>query len=87
MSEPEMIDCRAALEQLYEYLDGELSAAAETSVRAHVADCAHCFGPFDFETAYLRFLEARTRARGAPEHLRRRILDALLFDSEPPTSP
>ena len=87
MSERERIDCRAAVDRLYPYLDGELSPAAEASVRAHLADCAHCFGLFDFETAYLRFLEARTRARGAPAHLRRRILDELLFDSEPPAGP
>ncbi|HEX9633675.1 MAG TPA: zf-HC2 domain-containing protein [Gemmatimonadales bacterium] len=87
MSEPETMDCGAAANRLYEYLDGELSPAAEAGVRAHLAACAHCFGLFDFETAYLRFLEARTRARGAPPHLRQRILDELLFDPEPPPRP
>jgi len=87
MSEPETIDCRAVTRQLYEYLDGELSPAAEAKVQAHLADCAHCFGLADFETAYLRFLEARTRARGAPAHLRQQILDELLSDPEPPAAP
>jgi anti-sigma factor (TIGR02949 family) len=87
MSEREMIDCRAAADHLYEYLDGELSPAAQAKVRAHLAACAHCLGLFDFETAYLRFLVARARARGAPPHLRQRILDELLFHPEPPTIP
>lgn len=86
MSEPERIDCGAAADHLYEYLDGELTPAAEAAVRAHLAACAHCLGLFDFETAYLRFLEARVRARGAPAHLRQRILDELLFDPEPPAT-
>jgi anti-sigma factor (TIGR02949 family) len=84
MSEPETIDCGAVTRQLYEYLDGELSPAVEARVHAHLADCAHCFELADFETAYLRFLEARTRARGAPAHLRQRILDELLSNPEPP---
>jgi anti-sigma factor (TIGR02949 family) len=80
MSDVGAMDCRDAAGHLYEFLDGELSAADAAKVRAHLAVCAHCFGLFDFETAYLRFLEARTRARGAPVHLRQRILDQLLFD-------
>jgi anti-sigma factor (TIGR02949 family) len=84
MSDKDAMDCRAAADHLYEFLDGELSPAAEARVRAHLAACAHCFGLFDFETAYLRFLEARCRARGAPPHLRQRILDQLLFDSGQP---
>jgi anti-sigma factor (TIGR02949 family) len=86
MNESEPIDCRAVTHQLYEFLDGELSAAAKARVQAHLADCAHCFELADFETAYLRFLEARARARGAPAHLRRRILDELLSGPEPPAS-
>ena len=84
MSEPDAIDCHAAVERLYEYLDGEISPTAEAEVRTHLAACAHCFGLFDFEGSYLRFLEARTRAQGAPAHLRRRILDELF---QPPAQP
>ena len=80
MSERDEIDCRETATQLYEYLDGELTPAAEAAVRAHLADCAPCFGLFDFENAYLRFLEARARVQGAPESLKRRILDELLSD-------
>jgi len=82
MSDPDFIDCQEAADRLYEFLDGELSAAADAQVRAHLTACAHCFGLFDFETAYLRFLEARARARVAPAHLRQQILDQLLFDPE-----
>ena len=87
MSEPDAIDCHAAAERLYEYLDRELSPTVDAQVRAHLADCAPCFGLFDFEETYLRFLEVRTRAQGAPAHLRRRILDELFEHPEPPRRP
>lgn len=87
MNEPDFIDCREAADQLYEYLDRELSPTSEAQVRAHLADCAPCFGLFDFEQTYLRFLEARTRAQGAPEHLRRRIIDELFHHPGPPPRP
>lgn len=74
---PDPIDCRQAAAQLYEYLDGELTPAADAAVRAHLASCAHCLALRDFEQAYLRFLEVRMRARGAPPHVRRRIMDGL----------
>jgi len=80
MSESERIDCREAADRLYEYLDGELTAAAEDEVRAHLAACAPCLGLFDFEDAYLRFLEARARSATAPPALRRRILEEILLD-------
>lgn len=78
----ESLDCQEAMERLYTYLDGELTPEAETTVRAHLEACAPCFQLFDFEEAFLRFLEARSRAHGAPPALRRRILDTLLLDSE-----
>jgi anti-sigma factor (TIGR02949 family) len=80
MTGPEHIDCREVIEQLYEYLDGELTPDKEAAVREHLEACAGCLGLCDFERAYLRFLEARTRAVGAPAHVRRRILDDLLSE-------
>lgn len=85
MTEQDALDCHEAVARLYDYLDGELTPSDHAAVRRHLAACAHCFDLFDFEDAYLRFLEARTRAQGAPPHLQRRILDLLLFERpEPP---
>lgn len=77
MSGQEHEDCQAALDRLYEFLDGELTPDAATAVREHLEACAGCVSLYDFERAYLRFLEARTRAVGAPAHVRRRILRDL----------
>lgn len=80
MSAPDSIDCRAAAEQLYAYLDGELTPEVEASIRSHLQDCAPCFKLYGFEESYLAFLKARAQARRAPENLRKRIFEQVLFD-------
>jgi anti-sigma factor (TIGR02949 family) len=74
------VDCDEALDRLYEYLDGELTPAVEAAVRRHLTACAPCLRIYDFERAFLRFLDARAQAAEAPPELRRRVLERLLFD-------
>jgi anti-sigma factor (TIGR02949 family) len=85
---PRDIDCQDALDRLYEYIDEELTPDRAEEVRAHLEKCAPCLAVSEFETAYIRFLEARTRAQQAPEGLRKRVLEQLLFETEqdPPES-
>ncbi len=78
---PQAIDCQEALERLYDYLDGELTAVRTEEVREHLKSCAPCMALSSFESAFLRFLEARTRAQSAPEELKRRILQNTVFDA------
>lgn len=73
------IDCREAFERLYAYLDDELTAEKADEVKEHLDACKDCLRLATFESAYLRFLEARTRAERAPEALKKRILRDLLF--------
>jgi len=82
MNAPRKIDCQAAADRLYEYLDDELTLEAKAEVRAHLDDCAICFKLLGFEDAYLSFLHARTRAHQAPEHLKKRIFQQVLFDKD-----
>lgn len=74
------MNCQEALEHLYEFLDRELTADDERRVREHLTACSPCGDRFDVEQAFLRFIEARCRTRGAPPELRRRILHDL-FDA------
>ncbi len=71
--------CRDCLEHLYEFLDRELTPTLEQEVREHLEGCEPCADLADFETFYLKFVQARCRAQGAPPALRRRILHEL-FD-------
>ena len=43
----------------------------------HLNACAGCFRYFEFERAFLQFLEARARGRGAGPELKRRIIEEL----------
>lgn len=71
------MNCQEALEHLYEFLDGELTAERAQRVREHLAACQPCEECFDVEQAFLKFIEARCRSKGAPPELRRRILREL----------
>lgn len=73
------MNCREILDHLYEYLDKELTPDVEAKVRAHLEECPPCHDCADFERAFLTFLEARCRSRGAPPELKRKILREL-FD-------
>jgi anti-sigma factor (TIGR02949 family) len=81
---PREIDCHEALDRLYEYFDGELTADRAAEVQAHLERCAPCLAVSTFESAYLRFLEARARAMNVPPTLRKRVLENLLFEPEGP---
>jgi len=83
-SEPRNLTCHEALNYLYEFLDQELTPQVEIQVRHHLAACAPCTSRFGFEETFLKFLEARSRARGAPPELKRRILEHLFLDPNPP---
>jgi mycothiol system anti-sigma-R factor len=73
------MNCREALDHVYEYLDKELTPEVERAVREHLEACQPCGQHFDFEDSFLRFLQARCRSRSAPPDLKRRILRDL-FD-------
>ena len=68
--------CEAALEELYLYLDGELTEQKRTDIQGHLDDCNPCFEAFDFE-AELRTVIAHRCRDEVPESLRERIAQQL----------
>ncbi len=74
------LTCAAVLEQIYEFLDGELTADVEERIRQHLAICRTCFPHFRHEEVFLRFLERRTQIVNAPPALRRRIMQMLVSE-------
>ena len=79
-AEPRRLECTEVAENLYGFLDEELTAEVKAAVRAHISQCPHCFGHFEFERSFLRFLEARSRAQNAPPELKKRIFEQILLD-------
>ncbi len=74
------LDCDAVMRQLWDYLDGELTAERTEAIREHLALCSRCFPQLEFERAFLETL-GRTRRRHANcDVLRARVVAALRVD-------
>jgi mycothiol system anti-sigma-R factor len=76
MGELKKRECREALTELYQFLDGELTDDRRSLIREHLDDCPPCDDAYDFE-AELRAVIARKCREEVPESLRRRIAEAI----------
>ncbi len=74
--------CKDALETLYYFLDGELTAARRAVIQHHLDQCAPCLHAFDFE-AELRSVVARSCREEVPDALRKRVADVIAEASNP----
>lgn len=82
---PEPIDCRTAVQRLWDYLDQELDDARMAEVTAHVERCAACSEHFQFARTFLHALSSSQResvgtAVPDPNALRSRVVAALQRD-------
>ena len=80
-NDAEQGDCAGALEELYSFLDGELTVERRTHIRQHLDGCQDCYEAFDFE-AELRIVVSTKCRDEVPEHLRNRVAEALKQISE-----
>lgn len=72
-----MLDCDAVMRQLWDDLDGELTAERMEAIREHVAMCARCYPQYNFEREFLTSLSRLRREHSNPAALRERLMDAL----------
>lgn len=72
-----MLDCDAVMRQLWDFLDGELSADREAAMRQHLALCARCFPQMEFERAFLETLGRVRRDHANLDQVRAHVLAAL----------
>ena len=70
---PHATDCREVLDQVYEYLDGELDPRGLERIREHLEECAPCLDQFDLHVAVQRLIR-RSCTEHAPAALRERIM-------------
>jgi mycothiol system anti-sigma-R factor len=68
--------CEEAIQELYLYIDGELTEDKRSTIRHHLDDCNPCFEAFDFEAELRTVISARCRDE-VPESLRTRIAQEL----------
>ena len=71
-----MEDCNETLQELYQYLDGELSDADRRHIQHHLDVCSPCLAAFDFE-AELRLVIRNRCHDTVPRGLRERIAQAI----------
>ncbi|MEX2182652.1 MAG: zf-HC2 domain-containing protein [Gemmatimonadaceae bacterium] len=71
------IDCDTVMRQLWDYLDGELTADRAAAIRQHVEMCSRCKPQTDFEAAFLEAVKRTRREHPQPERLRGALLEAL----------
>jgi mycothiol system anti-sigma-R factor len=69
-------DCQEALDTLYHFLDGELTAQRREQIQHHLDECSPCLEAFDFE-AELKVVIARRCRDQVPDNLRDRVAQAL----------
>ena len=79
MTDEKMMSCRAAIEELWSYIDGELPPDREQQVHEHLAACRQCYPHYDFQKAFRTFLRNCSR-EPVPSELRRRIFLRLLAE-------
>ena len=68
-------DCRDVLEQVYLYLDGEMSDDAQcAAIRQHLDECSPCLRQFGLEQAVKALVARSCGSDPAPVDLRDRVL-------------
>ncbi len=74
---PHELDCTAALDHLYEFLDGEVAPTDHEQIAHHLDECAPCLQEYDVERI-VKALVARSCCEVAPAQLRSRLLAELV---------
>jgi len=71
------LDCEQVLQQVWNYLDGEIDETAYVEIHAHVEECAGCGSRYDFQRRLLALIEEKCREGPMPEELRQRLFRLL----------
>ncbi len=71
------ITCMEALEQIYDFMDGELEAADSAAVQKHFEVCTACYPHLKMEENFRRKVQSAMARAGTPTGLRDRVLTLL----------
>lgn len=71
------MNCDEVLDQVYEYLDGELDRDRIAEVRRHLEECGPCLQQFGLEQAVRELVARSCACSRAPDGLRDRILSRI----------
>lgn len=71
------VDCRSAMQQLWDFVDGELTPDRLAAVERHLTACSHCHPHAEFAERFLQAIHQTRVAGGCPEATRRKVLEQL----------
>jgi mycothiol system anti-sigma-R factor len=66
-------DCRAVLERLYLFLDGEIAGEECTAIEIHLEACVYCLRHYSLERDFKQFVHRTCSEGGVPAGLVDRI--------------
>ena len=70
------VDCRSVVEEMYTFLDGELTEARRTQIAGHMHGCVDCHEVIEFH-AELKMAISRKCREDVPAELQLRIARVL----------
>ena len=71
------LDCNAVVQELYTFLDGELTQGRRLQIERHFSGCVDCHEVVEFHASLKLTIASRCRD-AVPDSLRLRITEALL---------
>jgi mycothiol system anti-sigma-R factor len=79
------VDCGSAIDELYHYLDGELTDDRRRQIAEHLDFCAPCAGALGFEADLRQVIADRCKDH-VPDALRQRIAALIEAEGNAPVS-
>ena len=70
-------DCREILDQVYAYLDSEVTREDVAKIQHHLAECGPCLRQYDLENALKALVRRSCACEPAPVDLRTRIISQI----------
>ena len=70
------VDCNAVVEELYTFLDGELTDGRRVQIEQHFTGCTDCHEVVEFHASLKMTISEKCR-ESVPDSLRLRISEAL----------
>lgn len=71
------VDCRSAMQQLWDYVDCELTTQRMEAVRRHLANCSHCLPHAQFAERFISALHETGDDCGCPGEVRAKVMAKL----------
>jgi mycothiol system anti-sigma-R factor len=77
-----MADCKQTLQELEQFLDGELSEGAHNAIQGHLDGCMDCLSAFDFEAELRQVISAKCGNEPVPPGLLEKIQACFGLDED-----